>query len=209
MKHKSGIAVLEGRWWTESNISVREVFDLISNIKYNSPHNYHYEMFNNSAAFKEIFQRLANQDSIHNIYIASHGDENGIYGTNEELITTTIIKNAFNSASANRGRLDSVYFGSCSFSTPDNFLKILDGQHDIKWIAGYTKDICFLESTFLDGLFWSQYLSEKSAPLKRVESVCNYLKETVPGLIQKLGFTVFAKDQRRTGSAGFINFLSE
>jgi hypothetical protein len=166
-------------------------------------------MFNNAAAFKEIFQRLARQDLIHNIYIASHGDENGIYGSNEEVVTTATIKSIFNSTSADRGRLDSVYFGSCSFSTPSNFLKLLDGLHDIKWVAGYTGEVDFLESTFLDGLFWNRYLSEKSAPLKRVESVCKYLKESVPGLIEKLGFTVCARDQRRTSSAGFINFFSE
>jgi hypothetical protein len=70
--------------YIDQNISVRGLFDLVSDINFDSPHNYHYEMFNNGTALQEIMARLASMDNIHNIYIAAHGSEDGLFGSNEQ-----------------------------------------------------------------------------------------------------------------------------
>ena len=71
MSNETKMAVVEGKWFENQNISVRGLFDLVSDINFDSPHNYHYEMFNNDAALQEIMVRLAKKDKIYNIYCST------------------------------------------------------------------------------------------------------------------------------------------
>ena len=191
----SNIAVIEGKWFKNKNISVRSLFDLISDLYFESPHEYHYEMFNNGDALKEIVLRLASTNNIHHIYFAAHGSKEGILGSNEEIISTIKLANIIKATNDCRGKLDSIYFGSCSFGSSKNLEKLLlsaEGEQ-IRWVAGYTKDVDFVKSTALDAIFWHEYLDDNSTtPLKKIESVCQKLKKQASGLIEELGFKVIA-----------------
>ena len=59
------LAVLESRWWTESNDSVRGVFDMLAGIVTGNPFGYHYEMFNTTDSIREIITRVASTRDIH------------------------------------------------------------------------------------------------------------------------------------------------
>ena len=71
MSNETKMAVVEGKWFKDQNISVRGLFDLVSDINFDSPHNYHYEMFNNGAALQEIMERLASKNNIHHTIYCS------------------------------------------------------------------------------------------------------------------------------------------
>lgn len=188
------VAVIEGKWFAGSNTSVRGMFDLLSDIHFNSPHKYHYEMFNDARAFKEIFSRLAELNGIHNIYVAGHGNDDEIYGSNGEPITKTAITNIVKEASESRGRLDSVYFGCCLFGNENVMKKISVAGDRIRWVAGYEKRVDFIESSSLDWLFWTRYLRNQGTPLERIVKTADSLKKDAEGLIKKLGFRIYAWD---------------
>jgi len=202
----SNIAVIEGKWFKGKNISVRSLFDLISDLNFGSPHQYHYEMFNNGDALKEIVLRLASTNNIHNIYFAAHGSKEGILGSNEDVISTAKLSNLIKATNDCRGKLDSIYFGSCSFGSSKNLEKLLlsaEGDQ-IRWIAGYTKDVDFVKSTALDALFWHEYLIAKYdkkknlvRPLNRIEAVCKTVSKQAGGLIEELGFKVISFNAKR------------
>lgn len=199
--NKSKIAVIEGKWFKDSNISVRGLFDLISDIQFDSPNEYHYEMFNNGDALKEIIKRLAATNNIHNIYIAAHGSESGIVGSSGQSISTTTLANIIKSTNTQRGKLHSIYFGSCSFGNTKNLEKLLlNAEGDqIRWLAGYTKEIDFVKSTMLDAIFWNEYLQlRKSRSLGKIEMACCRVVEQAEGLIKELGFKVIAYDGRKS-----------
>lgn len=188
------IAVIEGKWFKRQNTSVRGMFDLLSDIYCDSPHHYHYEMFNDGRTFREILMRLSAADGIHNIYVAGHGAENAIFGSNGEAISKTIIKNTIAEAAEKAGRLDSLYFGSCLFGTLDILKELIEAGSRIRWIAGYEKSIDFIDSSSFDWLFWNRYIRTEGTALERIYKTVDQIQRDGPGLIQRLGFRVCAWD---------------
>lgn len=149
--NKSHIAVVEGRWFKGRNVSVRSLFDLISDLHFDSPHEYHYEMFNNGAALTEILPRIVSTNNIYNVYLAAHGSAEGVFGSNGEVVSTETLGDIIDLTNESKGRLDSIYFGSCHFGHCDNLEDLIvkgRGEH-IRWLAGYTKSIDFIKSSML------------------------------------------------------------
>ena len=156
-------------------------------------------MFNDGAALQEIMERLASKNNIHHIYIAAHGSENGLFGSNGEKISKTIIKNTIKRINGSRGKLESIYFGSCNFGNYSNLEELLEyGNSKLRWVAGYTKEIDFVKSSVLDTLFWNLYINESSTVSETVNNVCGTLLQDAGGLVEKLGFKVLAYDGRRS-----------
>lgn len=196
-KNESTIAVIEGKWFPNKNQTVKSFFDFICDLHFENQHAYHYEMFNNGTAFQEILPRMCKTDNVRNLYIAAHGDENGIFGSDETPISITKIKNAIRELNDTEGRLHSIYFGCCLFGNGQNLHDLLTATDRLRWIAGYTKSIDFVESTVLDALFWSKYLSlDEGTALVKIKVVCDALKQDAGGLVARLGFKVIARDAR-------------
>jgi hypothetical protein len=188
------LAVIEGKWFRRQNTSVRGMFDLLSDISFDSPHHYHYEMFNDSRAFREILLRLSASDGIHNIYVAGHGSENAVVGSNGDTISKTIIKNTISEAAEYSGRLDSLYFGCCLFGSIEMLQELISAGTRIRWIAGYEKEIDFIDSSSFDWLFWNRYIRTEGTALERINKTVDRIKKDAPGLINRLGFRVCAWD---------------
>lgn len=184
------LAVIEGKWIKKRNTSVRGIFDLLSDITEDSPHAYHYEMFNDATAFREIFLRLSAARGVHHIYVASHGDTNCLAGTNDVPISKTIIKNTIIQAAEGKGRLDSVYFGCCSFGNPAMLKSLLSAGGALRWVAGFENEVDFIESSAFDWLFWNAYNEIEGTALERINVTVGKLRHDVPGLMTKLGFHV-------------------
>lgn len=179
---KLDIAVIESRWWTEGNHSVRGTFDLLAGIHTNNPFNYHYEMFNNEESLKEIIPRLADRTDIRYLYIAAHGDSDAIYGPAEKRISRTIIKNILSEVHGRK--LHGIYFGSCLFGHQTEGLLRNSGA---TWIAGFTEEIDWLDSTALDLYFWNAFYKS---------SACDQaLKEDRAEALLKLLFALWIRIQ--------------
>jgi hypothetical protein len=197
--NESHIAVIEGKWEQDKNLSVKSFFDFVCDLHCKNQHAFHYEMFNNGTAFQEILPRMCRTDNIRNVYVAAHGGVNGILGSNGEEISMTRIRNAVRELDDTEGRLHSIYFGCCLFGQFQNIRDLLEASGQLRWIAGYTKSISFIDSTVLDALFWHQYLKSKaSTPLLKIVEVYQRLKADAPGLMQRLGFKVAVRDERRS-----------
>lgn len=205
--NESRLAVIEGKWFpsgpTMRNVSVKEIFDLLCDIRFEDPHSYHYEMFNNDVALKEIIERLASKDGIHCMYIASHGSQNGLTGSNEELISTTKIKNAISSTNDHKGRFHGLFFGSCHFGSKKNLEEIMNSRERLTWAAGYETKVNFIKSSALDMMFLSEYLiclddegKEITTPLTKIRKTSEWAKKAIPGLIRELGFNVICRNTK-------------
>lgn len=199
IKNESQVAVIEGKWEDGRNLSVKSLFDFVCDLRFRSQHAFHYEMFNNGDALQEILPRMCEIYNVRNVYLAAHGDEKGVYGSNGEAISFTRIKNAVKEIDDTKGQLDSLYFGCCLFGQAGNLHELLDESKQLRWIAGYTKSINFVDSTVLDALFWQHYFSfTDSSPLARILKVHKKLKADAPGMIKRLGFKVVVRDNRKT-----------
>ncbi len=190
------LAVLEGRWFSGKNVSVKGVFDLLSDIHLDTPHGFHYEMFNNGDAFKEIVTRLGARPGTHNLYIASHGDNGCIHGGNGEEISRTVIKNALKEvAQTERAVLKGVYFGACQFVDDDlaRFM-LLDDDLSIQWLAGFSKKIDWINSTAFDWCFWNEFFKCRDMTnIQQLDETTDFIKKNLEGLRKRLSFQLYRK----------------
>ena len=207
------LAVIESRWWDEGNDSVRGFFDTLGALHELEPNEYYYEMFNNGASLREIATRLALR--VQAIYIAAHGDENGISGAESlcrNRITRTVFRNIVRAGITEPGgNLDGIYVGSCWFMNERNasflFKDVNGAPVPVRWLAGYSKEIDFIESTAIDIFFWNEYLSfEEGTALQKATAVAGKMKVVFARdyLYEEMGFDIFA---RGLGPGGGIRSL--
>ena len=207
------LAVIESRWWGEGNDSVRGFFDTLVALRELEPNAYYYEMFNNRASLGEVVPRLARR--VKAIYIAAHGDQNGISGA-ESLRRNDISRRAFRDiiragVTQPRGGLDGVYVGSCGFMNAANAIFLFENYNErrvrIKWLTGYSKEIEFIDSTAIDIFFWNEYLALKQGTaLQRARAVACKMRTVFKReyLREKMGFDILA---RARGPDGGIQSL--
>ncbi len=82
MTNKSGLVVLEGKWYNTSNVSVKSLFDVLVDIKFDSPHEYYFEQFANANALKAILkENVGTYSGAKYLYIGAHGDEREFHGS--------------------------------------------------------------------------------------------------------------------------------
>lgn len=207
-KKHTQLAVLEGRWKDDSNISVRGLFDLLSDIHCRTPHGYHYEMFCDRAALKNMIDRVADDDRLHYVYIGAHGDEDGIFGSDDTCISRQAIKGMFKNWLP--GTVDGLYLGTCLFGHETNADYLLNPANPrdkppFKWVAGYENAVDWIDSSALDLLFWNTFLdcSDTLSPLARIKATAAVLNRQAPGLVKDLGFQVFVR--HRGGVRGLLD----
>ena len=186
------LAVIESRWWTDRNDSVRGIFDMLAGTLVGNPFGYHYEMFNNAESIKEMIPRIARNRDIHHIYVAAHGDEQAIHGAGDARISRTVLANAL--ADVHPRQIYGVFFGSCKFGWN---VDALMEQTGATWIAGYVEEVDWLHSSAMDLYFWhAYYLSGAPAATRKTDRAENVLALLtalwirVPYLFKELGFRV-------------------
>ena len=198
------LAVIESRWWKEGNDSVRGFFDTLVSIHELDPKEYHYEMFNNEQSLKEIVPRVVR--GVDALYIAAHGNEDvisGAEGLDENDITLEAFKDIIR-AGVSASKLDGIYVGSCGFMDQGNanflFQRHSNGKNvKIRWLAGYAKDIGWIESTAIDIFFWNEYINSEGTAKEKIESVARKMKKIFKHryLCEKMGFDIFVRKKGR------------
>jgi hypothetical protein len=207
--NESRLAVIEGKWFpTEKlrrNTSVRDLFDLLCNLNFSSSQEYHYEMFNNYAALKEIVLRMTAQISVHYLYIACHGTKEGIQGSNSVHIPLGKVAKIIADAGDVSGKLHGIYFGSCLFGQELSLIKLLKAGTKILWIAGYGKEIDFVKSSAFDMIFWNHFSCQDGSELIRINKTCSWINANMPGLIKELDFRVYSWERGKYKILAGIN----
>ncbi len=203
---ESKLAVIEGKWDNKMNISVKGLFDILSDINFDTPHAYIYEMFCDANALTNIINRMATDKDIKYLYIGAHGNQSSIRGSGGD-VSRTKLRNIL--ANLNIGTMEGLFLGSCLFGHEDNgdFLLNPRGIRNppIKWIAGYTKSINWIDSSALDILFWNKFFSFPGPAIHRIESTALATQRLAPGLVVELGFCVYTKKKGPNG--GIKNLL--
>lgn len=168
---------------------------MIANISYDNPNAYHYEMANSEAAIKEALPRIASYRECRFLYVATHGDWDGLHLLNEELLSRIELRNLLARVHETKGsKLRGIHLGSCLF-TMDRLANFLfEKDVGVTWIAGYSEHVDWIESSALDLLFFNELLKfEAETDLAAIKNTAAKLKIAAPGLIEHLGFGIFVK----------------
>jgi hypothetical protein len=86
------IAVLESKWFKNSNVSMRNLFELIADIGTENPNSYHYEMAGSPGAAIEAMSRIATYRKGRYLCIGTHADEKGLEFLNGTTLSRTMIR---------------------------------------------------------------------------------------------------------------------
>jgi hypothetical protein len=195
-RKKTNICVIESKWWGETNTSVRGMFDLLADLHTGTPHGYEYEMSNSRAGFVEALERQLKSDDSNYIAIAAHGTRQGLKLFNEDGVSKTVIRNILKNDDPPVGRnVIGMHLGCCSFLNRHS-IEFLN-REDISpwWIAGYYKEVDWVESAALDLIFFNKLLSidndARANPTTTIRNVASKIARECSGLVKRLGFQIY------------------
>ena len=190
----TNIAVVESTWWQGRNTSVRGLFELVADINCQNPHRYHYEMANSEAALKEIIPRIGSYRNCKYLYLAMHGDENGLI-MGDQRLSRTELRNLLKKIKATSGStLTGIYLGSCLFGTEKLASFLFEEDVGVQWIAGYSTKVDWIKSSALDLLFFNELISHDGiTEIERINQTASDLAQTAPHLMTQLGFSIHTR----------------
>lgn len=199
-----GLAVVEARWESRGNYGVRPLFEMISALTTDAcnPHAIRHDMFYEATSLEVVLRDVVKTRGIDAVYIGSHGERGHINRvTREELVGILQRVNE-------RGRIAGLYIATCSFARPSTIAALLDPRNltGLQWVAGYAKDIDWLESAAADILFWSGYFdSDAKRALTKAKSGADNLFDYMPKAADQLGFGIFKWSGNRRGVIGLLD----
>ena len=203
---QKSLAVLEGKWSPKTNISVKSLFDLLSDLNFSSPHEYLYEMFCDDRSLENIIGRMGRARKVKFIYVGAHGTNGSLHAPGGQ-VTRARLRNILGTLGPSS--IQGLFLGSCLFAQPSNASFLLSppkgASAPLKWLAGYTTEVDWIDSSVLDLLFWNKFLNAGGSPIRKIESVSADLKRLVPGLIKDLGFCIYKK--KKGAGGGVVNIL--
>jgi hypothetical protein len=200
MTQHTRIAVIETRWSRNQNVSVRPLFDLLSESWCAQPHGYHYEMAGSVVAAREAIARVAHDERCRALYLAAHGLKAGLTLHNGETLAVADL-----AASLQHVRrpleepLHGIFLSACEVGTQAAALAMLtrpDGRAaPISWLAGYDRTVNWIDTFALEALFFNTWIrfQENNTPERAAGIVAERLSDDVGGLIKSLGFRLFAR----------------
>jgi hypothetical protein len=201
------IAILEGKWFDDKNVSVEPLFHVLGDLLYKEAHPYYYHMVDDSSTFSDLINYVFRKRGMKYLHVAAHGDNKGITGTNDGHISRASIKNAFNRVRSPKdggtygSLIEGAFFGSCNFMTKDNAKYLLDSTH-VKWVAGYSKNIDWIGSSMVDIIFWQMFLKcKEKRPINRIKCVCDEFTQLMPMYVANYGFNVYVRRKGRNSDA--------
>ena len=189
--YHTGNALVEGRYWDNTNVSYKGVFDLIADLHGGSTNKFHYETGNSRAAIEEIIRRLSKKKSIKYLCLAGHGEPGNIVTINKDCVSCSDIAEWAMAGAADPSFIG-IHFSTCNtinLQTAKSMLKILPAR---KWVSGYRKQAQFMEASALDMLFFDYLIeSSKSRPSNVIKEATARLCKNCEHLVKHLGFGVF------------------
>jgi hypothetical protein len=195
---KRRLAVLESDWFEGYNHSVRGFYEGLSRAIYETADGFHYERFVGRASLEDAMRHLVAKRDVRYVYLASHGETSYIRCPNRERIKRDEFARMLGELAATT-RLDGLYFASCLFgSKRTGELLLGEGSRTrrLKWIAGYTTSVDWIESMALDWLFWNYVLAaegDTASPHALISDTVDYVVQMAPELCRQLRFHVYVR----------------
>jgi hypothetical protein len=206
-----GIAVIESQWYPRYQISVKPLFNFLSDVYCDRPDGFVYERFVGAKSFAEVHAFAIAQSRVRYIYVASHGEKDSIEAPNGDSISRQAIRDDIcrYGGGKKRNRIRGLYLGSCLFGGSQNMAVLFEdtdqGPNTLQWIAGYREEVDFLESSCLDLIFWQTLLDrEESSELKRLSAARDYVVKSCDGLVKALGFGIWVRNSAGAGARDLV-----
>lgn len=166
---KSGLAVVEHRYWETGNHSVKSLFELLLSVGEEfRPDDFRYDVFVNRSSLLAILHHLVSTTAmgVHSIYLAGHGERRGVSTDFDQVPISVcdIIREVGNSQNEEcQSVVDGIYFAVCHALNDDAGQDAMQSAEaaGLKWFAGYGLEADWVNSAVIDMIFWNSYLSNR------------------------------------------------
>ena len=204
---KSGLAVVEHRYWEQGNHSVKSLFELLLSVGAEfRPDDFRYDVFVNRSSLLAILHHLVSTPAmgVNSIYLAGHGESGGISTNfdNVPISVRDIMREVGNSRkNKNRNKVDGIYFAVCHALNGDAVEESMQSAEEagLKWFAGYGLEADWVNSAANDMIFWNTYLSMRvsSQPIAAAKAAAKAVFMTISEEARsKLGYAVYYRKSK-------------
>lgn len=203
-------SVVESRWWSTGNHSVRPLFEAVAALHYDNPSAFLYDMFVNRASLSTVLGMRGKDKRTEIIYLASHGNENHIGPDSANAISRAEARNCFIAANGN-GQIKGLFLGTCltgNTAVAKFFLEKPETKLD--WFAGYSDSVHWIDGTAIDMIFFSKlaelYVENKSKKKGKLSArsmahtAATNLVKLVPGAHSTYGFNIYFHENNKLTS---------
>ncbi|MDP4199207.1 MAG: hypothetical protein Q8922_05550 [Bacteroidota bacterium] len=199
------IAIVESRWWSTGNHSVRNLFESVAAIHYGNPSAFFYDMFADKTSLNTVLHTRAQDKTTEIIYLASHGDENNIGPTANNSVSRAEFRNLIKDANSG-AQLNGLFLGTCLTGNVATAKFLLNNSGtNLVWVAGYRESVDWLDGSAIDMVFMSKLaeLYVKNEKKRRGKMSCrnmaheaaSQLVNLISGAHSKYGFNIYFQDK--------------
>lgn len=203
-------SVVESRWWSTGNHSVRALFEAVAAIHYDNPTCFFYDMFADKSSLSTVMSMRGADHQTEVVYLATHGDENSIGPTTTNSVSRTEVRNILTAANK-KGKIKGLFLGTCMTGNLDVAKFFLDGTNTkLCWLAGYRKKVDWIDGSAIDMIFFSKlaelYVANKKkkkgklSAIQMAHQAATELTELVPGAVSTYGFNLFMYENKKLTS---------
>ncbi len=197
------VSVIESRWWSTGNHSVRSLFEAVAAINYNNPSAFFYDMFADRSSLQTVFSSRAQDRTTEVVYLASHGDENRIGPTANNAISRAEFRNIIKTSNLT-GQVKGLFLGTCLTGNTATAKFLLNSSTNLVWVAGYRKSVDWMDGSAIDMVFMSKlsalYVANKKkkkgklSPQALAHEAATQLVRLIPGAHNQYGFNIYFND---------------
>lgn len=203
-------SVIESRWWSTGNHSVRTLFEAVAAIHYNNPMCFFYDMFADKSSLATVLNMRGADKSTEVVYLATHGDVNAIGPNASNSISRTELRNILIAANAAK-QIKGLFLGTCT--TGNNAVAkffLENTSTNLEWLAGYREPVDWIDGSAIDMIFFSKlsdlYVKNKSKKKGKLSArmmahaAATELLKLVPGAHSTYGFNIYFHENKKLTS---------
>ena len=200
----SPFSVIESRWWSQGNHSVRALFEAVVAIHYNNPTAYYYDMFADRSSLSTVLNMRGKDTLTEVVYLATHGDAKNIGPNATNAISRTEVRNIFINANVG-SQIKGLFLGTCLTGNASvaKFL-LLRGKNGqdthLEWVDGSAIDIIFFSKLAELYVKNSRKKKGKLSPRLMAHEAASALVKLVPGAHSTYGFNIYFHEQNKLTS---------
>jgi len=204
------VSILESRWWSKGNHSVRSLFEAVATIHYENPSAFFYDMFANKSSLGTILNDRGTDNATEVLYLATHGNETEIGPNAANSISRTEFRNLIVSANAG-GQIKGLYLGTCLTGNASTAKFLLENKNTkLDWVAGYRESVDWIDGSAIDMVFFHKlaelYVKNKSKRKGKLSAraiaheAATQLNKIIPGAHHTYGFNIYFHEKNKLTS---------
>lgn len=173
--------------WDSTKVDSKSVWPFVSEFARATGLRAFHQSFSDKASFQHWVRRFNKDKDVPQgklLYVAAHGSEGRVSGLRRSINGSTIAK-----AIAGAKSIRYAHFGSCFFGTEQNLTTLLQTAKQLHWVAGYDKQVEWIDSTLFDIMLWGRIaFRDRDTKGQKSHTVVKSLISQMPQFATELGF---------------------